>query len=145
MLRRNFVLFLLFMNQFICAQQTEKMHVLFFYDIKSSGQHLTDNDCQKYYSLPLRYIIEHDKPRYLTHPYLTVKSYQRQGRVVIDDKNRLYTGMMMISYPNKPNQLLKQHLNFIHAIKRQMVEGSFYVTDYCHGHFIGVEEFKNKL
>ena len=139
-----FLLILWAMNNLIFAQNLENVHVLFFYDVRSNGPHLSDNVCQKLYGIPLRYIIENDKPHYLPHPYLQLKSYQRMSSLVINDEYKLYSGIQMLSYNTNPQQILTQHLNFNHLIKHRMVEGAFYVSGFCKGYFLGVKEYKNR-
>jgi hypothetical protein len=142
---KNVALILLSLGfNLVFADNENDVYVLFFYDVKSIGKHLTDAECQKYYSEPLRYTIENDKPKYFPHAYLNIKNYQRMTNFKVNDKHRMYSGVLSFNYPNQQSETLKEHVSFKHMRHHQMIEGSFYVEDYCKGHMVGVDEYKHR-
>jgi hypothetical protein len=118
--------------------------VMFNYNIKSTGDHFSDSQCNKFFNHPHYYDIINDKVVYLKNPSpngVTYLNYKRLMVTYIGKNSRLFYGTSKVRLNKK--LLLKDNVSFLLNTNTRTIRGSFYIPQYCAGNFIGIQQKLN--
>ena len=127
------------------AAITEPLYAVFYFNIHSISQSVTDKQCEDLYRMPRQYTIVNDKVIYKDNANYIISDYHRTNVTYLNKIQYLFTGTSTINFSlNGKTHSTREDMAFVLTIPDQKTQGSFIVDGYCKGNLIGLIQNNNQ-